>query len=152
MKPVSAFVVVERELVRLGRRWQTSASRTTFAAFVFALVGVVYAGQWFAEDFISVSALAQFGRGLFLTWSGTLFTAIVLLTPTMVAQAIIDEKEEHTLSLLAITRLTPRRILWGTLLSRLVMMETLLLAVMPRSRRPNQRQSNRPLSRSLKRQ
>lgn len=131
MKPVSAFVVVERELVRLGRRWQTSASRTTFAAFVFALVGVVYAGQWFAEDFISVSALAQLGRGLFLTWSGTLFTAIVLLTPTMVAQAIIDEKEEHTLSLLAITRLTPRRILWGTLLSRLVMMETLLLAVMP---------------------
>ncbi len=131
MRPVSAFVVVEREMVRLGRRWQTAAGRTTFATFVFALVGVVYAGQWFAKELISVSALAQLGRGLFLTWSGTLFTAIVVLTPAVVAQAILDEKEEHTLSLLAITRLTPRRILWGTLLSRLVMMETLLLAVVP---------------------
>ncbi|MCO4773601.1 MAG: ABC transporter permease subunit [Deltaproteobacteria bacterium] len=128
---VTPFVVVERELVRLGRRWQTMAGRTVFAGFVFLIVGVAYTAQAAMGDLVSISTLAEIGRGIFLAWEGTLFSAVVLLTPAMVGQAIIDEKEGHTLELLAMTRLTPRRILWGSMLSRLLMMESLILAVMP---------------------
>jgi len=128
---ISPLIVVERELVRIGRRWQTFVARVGFAAAVFLLVGFVYVGQYAVDDILSVTVLAQIGRGLFLTWTTTLFLAVVLITPILVGQAVIDEKEEHTLELLAITMLTPRRILVGTLFSRLVMMESLILAVVP---------------------
>lgn len=107
------------------------AARVGFTAVVFLIVGSVYVGQYAIQDLLSVASLAKIGRGLFLTWAGSLFVAVVLITPVLVGQAVLDEKEEHTLELLAITRITPRRILWGTLLSRLVMMESLILAVTP---------------------
>jgi len=128
---ISPLVVVERELVRLGRRWQTMASRAGFAAMVFLFVGSIYIAQQAAQSLISVTALAQIGRAVFLTWAGSLFGAVILITPVLVGQAVLDEKEDRTLELLAITRLTPRRILWGTLLSRLVMVESLMLAAAP---------------------
>jgi ABC-type transport system involved in multi-copper enzyme maturation permease subunit len=128
---VSTFVVVERELMRLGRRWQTMAARAGFAAIVFAFVSVACGAQYALSDFLSVASLAKVGRAVFVTWTGSLFAAVGLVTPVLVGQAVIDEKESRTLELLAMTRLTPRRILWGTLLSRLLMIESLMLGATP---------------------
>jgi ABC-type transport system involved in multi-copper enzyme maturation permease subunit len=128
---VSTFVVVERELMRLGRRWRTMAARAGFAAIVFAFVSVACGAQYALSDFLSVASLAKVGRAVFVTWTGSLFAAVGLVTPVLVGQAVIDEKESRTLELLAMTRLTPRRILWGTLLSRLLMIESLMLGATP---------------------
>lgn len=128
---VSVGVVVERELVRLGRRWQTVAARATFAAVIFFFVGSAYTAQAAVGRLLPVSALSTIGRTVFLTWAGLLFAGVLVMTPVLVGQAVLDEKEDQTLQLLAITRLSAWRILWGTLLSRLVMMESLILAVLP---------------------
>ena len=57
--------------------------------------------------------------------------AVAALTPILVAQSVIEEREGRTLELMAITRLPPGRILWGKLLSRVLGLELLVLAGMP---------------------
>lgn len=128
---VGIFTVVERELVRLGRRWQTMFLRAGFAALLFVGVGMVLAGQKVFEGAMAVGALSRLGPLVFWGWAGSLLGAAVLVTPVLVGQAVIDERDEQTLELLAMTRLTPRAILLGKLLSRLIVMESLVLATLP---------------------
>ena len=128
---VGVFTVVERELVRLGRRWQTMFLRAGFAALLFVGVGMALAGQKVFEDAMAVGALSRLGPMVFWGWAGSLLGAAVLVTPVLVGQAMIDERDEQTLELLAMTRLTPRAILLGKLLSRLIVMESLVLATLP---------------------
>lgn len=128
---VSPLAVAERELLRLGRRWQTMAVRAGFALVLFFIVGGVYAVQSELSDAMDVTSLHEIGRNLFNTWAGLMMTAVIAVTPLMVGQAIIDEKDEQTLELLAITRLSPDKILWGKLISRLIGVEAMMLAGLP---------------------
>ena len=127
----SPLAVAERELLRLGRRWQTMAVRTGFALLLFLLVGGVYVVQSELKGSLDVVALHGIGRDLFRTWAWLQFASVLAITPLMVGQAIIDEKDEQTLELLAITRLTPEQILWGKLISRLIGVEAMMLAGLP---------------------
>lgn len=128
---LSPMAVAERELLRLGRRWQTMAVRAGFALTLFVLVGGVYAAQLSSRDSFDVTSLHEIGRTLFMTWAWTQFVVVVALTPLLVGQAVIDEKDEQTLELLAITRLSPDQILWGKLVSRLIGVEAIMLAGLP---------------------
>ncbi len=130
MKP-SHMAVAERELLRLGRRWQTMAARTAFGFLLFLLVAGVYAAQMASKDTFDVTSLQEVGRALFMVWAWTQFLVVLAMTPLLVGQAIIDEKDEQTLELLAITRLNPTQILWGKLVSRLIGVEAIMLAGLP---------------------
>ena len=131
MSRVTPLAVAERELLRLGRRWQTMAVRTVFGLVLFLIVGSVYAVQSELAGAMDVTQLHEIGRNLFVTWAGLMFAAVIAVTPLMVGQAIIDEKDEQTLELLAITRLTARQILWGKLISRLIGVEAMMIAGLP---------------------
>ena len=93
---VGVFTVVERELVRLGRRWQTMFLRAGFAALLFVGVGMALAGQKVFEDAMAVGALSRLGPMVFWGWAGSLLGAAVLVTPVLVGQAMIDERDTRS--------------------------------------------------------
>lgn len=127
----SLWAVVERELLRTARRWQTYAMRAAFAAGLLTVVIVYWATSVSSAIAVDRQSLAQSGQIIFQLYVWTQFMVLAALTPIVVAQSIIEEREGGTLDLLAITRLTPGRLLWGKLLSRVIALELLVLAGMP---------------------
>jgi len=127
----SLWAVVERELLRTARRWQTYAMRAAFAAGLLTVVVVYWATQVSDAVMVDRQSLAQSGQIIFALYVWTQFLVLGALTPIVVAQSIIEEREGRTLDLLAITRLSPGRLLWGKLLSRVIALELLILAGMP---------------------
>ena len=127
----SLWAVVERELLRTARRWQTYALRAAFAAGLLAVVLVFWATSVSSAMFTDRQSLAQSGQIIFQLYVWTQFLVLAALTPIVVAQSMIEEREGKTLDLLAITRLPPTRLLWGKLLSRVLALELLVLAGMP---------------------
>lgn len=126
-----AAVVVERELLRASRRWQTAAWRAGFAAVLLAAVALLWqtevdrAYQW------DSTVLSMAGRRIFALYSGLQFFLLVALTPLLVAQAILEERQARTLQLLTMTRLSARSLLSGKVLSRLLVLEAFVLAGLP---------------------
>ena len=127
----SLWAVVERELLRTARRWQTYALRAAFAAGLLTVIVVYWATSVNTAISVDRQSLAQAGQIIFKLYVWTQFLVLGALTPIVVAQSIIEEREGRTLDLLAMTRLTPTRLLWGKLLSRVLSLELLILAGMP---------------------
>jgi len=126
----TAAVVVERELVRASRRWQTYAQRAGFAVVLFGFV-VVYWEQNIISRKWDANTLSQAGKNISEAWGWMQFALLTIVTPVVVAQAIVEEKSARTLELLTTTRLTPRRILAGKLISRMLVLEGLILVGLP---------------------
>jgi len=125
------MVVVERELLRTSRRWQTFAIRTGFAGVLFAFVALLWSAQVGRAVSWRSGELARVGREIFEAWTWLQLLLLAAVTPVVVSQAIVEEKTAGTLELLATTRLSPWRVLWGKLLSRLLTIEALVLAGLP---------------------
>ena len=127
----NAWAVVEREVQRGSRRWQTYAWRFAFAAVLFMAVAAFYEDDldWRME--YDPSALAAIGRDLFFFYSHAQFLLLLLITPVLVSQGIIEERNAKTLELLTISRLRPRAVLLGKVLSALATVYVLLLAGLP---------------------
>ena len=128
----SPLIVVTRELMRASRRWQTWAQRAVFAGVLLAFVGALWAKSVGQHD-ASYPALeySHVGRWIFEVYSVLQVLLLAALTPIVVSQAIIEEKNHRTMELMAITRLSPRAFLWGKLLSRLLTLEILVFAGLP---------------------
>ena len=127
----SLLVVVRRELVRNGRRWQTWALRTGFAAGLFVLVAVLWADRIPTLEAVDRVALGRTGGMLFRAFVGMQTVGLVAITPILVASAVIEERDGGTLQLLALTRLSPGQILWGKVLSRVLLLELVVLGGLP---------------------
>jgi ABC-type Na+ efflux pump permease subunit len=127
----SVFAIIERELIRTARRWQTFGLRAAFAGILLSLVVIFWAAEVADAITVDKQSLAQSGRTIFQIYVWTQWAVLGALTPIVVAQSIIEEKEGRTLDLLAITRLPIGRILWGKLVSRIISLELLILAGMP---------------------
>ncbi len=133
MSPPSApslLVVAHRELVRTGRRWQTWAIRCGFAGALLVLVVAIWS-RIPALEVVDRVALGSTGRQLFRAFVGLQTAGIVLLTPILVTNAVIEERDGGTLQLLALTRLRPGSILWGKVLSRVLLMELVVIGGLP---------------------
>lgn len=126
-----AGVVLERELLRTSRRWQTAGLRAGYALVMLLVIGFAWRDRVLDVLAWDPSALSRAGRYIFEGYTVVQSMMLVLLTPILVAQAIIEERNAGTLRLLAITRLTPRRLLVGKLASRLVVLEAIILAGLP---------------------
>ena len=124
-------VVLERELLRASRRWQTAGLRASYAAVLLIVIGFFWREQVLKALEYDPTALSWAGRRIFEGYTFVQCWMLVLLTPILVAQGIIEERNAGTLKLLAITRLTPRRLLVGKLASRLLMVEAVVLAGLP---------------------
>ncbi len=124
-------VVVERELLRASRRWQTAALRAGNAAVMLALVAFLWKERVLDALEWDPTALSWAGRRVFEGYTAVQTWLLVLLTPILVSQGIIEERNAGTLKLLAITRLRPRDLLLGKLASRLLTIETVILAGLP---------------------
>ena len=125
--------ILFREAARTSRRWQTFAARTGFSA---ALIGVLLLGIHGAvtatsSSLVDSADLAWLGKGLFTAFSVAQLGLAILLAPLMTATAVIEEAEEGTLDLLVLTRLDSGQIIAGKVVSRLLVLTTVVLGALP---------------------
>ncbi|TNE86505.1 MAG: ABC transporter permease [Deltaproteobacteria bacterium] len=122
--------VIAREAVRSSRRWQTYGLRFGFASLLFALVLAAWTEQihTIMDD---PAAAARLGHGLFTLYSAAQIFLVAIIAPVVVGQAISEEREDGTLQLLTLTRLSAAEILWSKLTSRLLILGTLVLSSLP---------------------
>jgi ABC-type Na+ efflux pump permease subunit len=131
-RSVSSAVLL-REAARTSRRWQTYAFRTGFSGI---LLTVLLLGIWGAvsatrSDVVDVARLAELGRGLFITFSVVQTLLALLLAPLVTASAITEETDERTLEMLVLTRLVPEQILTAKILSRILVLVTVVCGALP---------------------
>ncbi|MCO4772050.1 MAG: hypothetical protein KDA24_18605, partial [Deltaproteobacteria bacterium] len=126
-----AGTIVEREVLRGQRRWQTFAFRGGFATALFGLFVLQYRDLTAWQDWSRPSDMAYVGERLFeMTMFGQ-WWLLGLLTPILVAQGIVEEKNQGTLDLLAISQITPAQLLRGKVYSSLSHVGLLVLAGLP---------------------
>jgi ABC-type transport system involved in multi-copper enzyme maturation permease subunit len=123
--------VLERELLRAARRKNTYILRTAFAAGLLLLLGSFWIDRVEYAMSYDRGRLAGIGQELFQGYMWLQFCVLGIITPILVAQSVIEERDEKTIELLAITHLSPEGILWGKLLSCILGMGSLVLAGTP---------------------
>lgn len=131
-RSVSSAVLL-REAARTSRRWQTYAARAGFSG---VLLTVLLLGIWGAvsatrEAVVDVANLANLGRGLFIAFSVVQTLLALVLAPLFTASAITEETDERTLEMLVLTRLVPEQILTAKILSRILVLVTVVCGALP---------------------
>ena len=127
----SLLAVSERELLRGGRRWQTWGMRALFAGVLLVFLVLVWAAEVVDGTEATRQGIAEVGRRLVRGYGVFQLLVLAAVTPVVVAQGVIEERDGGTLPLLAITRLAPARIVGGRLLARLVGLMLLAVAGLP---------------------
>lgn len=125
------LTVVQREFLRDGRRWQTWALRTGFVTALYVLLALLWAERTGGAETLDRVAIGRTGRVLFQAFVAAQTVALVLITPVLVATAVIEERDGGTLPLLALTRLSPAGILGGKVLARVLQIELVVLGGLP---------------------
>jgi ABC-type transport system involved in multi-copper enzyme maturation permease subunit len=123
--------LLARELTRQSSQARHYVFRTILAAVLLAvgylyLAGLLEAGR-------ALGRMAGLGSGprLFNTVAGLELLAILVFVPALTCGAIAGEKERNTLAILLTTRLGPVTIVLEKLLSRLVVIFSLLFLSLP---------------------
>lgn len=122
-----SIAVLLREVVRASRRWRTYALRAGWAAMLVVLL----LGTYQALEGADVAELSSLGRERFIGFAIFQMVLVGLVAPVLVGQGIVEERLDGTLDLVAITRLTPSRILIGKLLSRLLVIFLIVMGSFP---------------------
>jgi len=128
--------VIVRETARTSRQWRTYAGRVLFSG---VLLGVLIAASaatatasrasWIGSG--DTADLAWVGRALFVGFAVCEVIVAAVAAPLVVAAAVIEEREEQTLDLLVMTRLSPVGILGAKLVSRLLLLLMMVLGALP---------------------
>jgi ABC-type transport system involved in multi-copper enzyme maturation permease subunit len=131
-RSVSSAVLL-REAARTSRRWQTYASRAGFSGvlLVVLLLGIWGAVSATRSAMVDVASLASLGRGLFIAFSVVQTLLALILAPLVTASAITEETDERTLEMLVLTRLRPEQILTAKILSRVLVLVTVVCGALP---------------------
>ena len=121
--------ILLREANRNARRWQTYAARVAFSATLFTVLLTLV---WLAvSGLVSTANLGWLGRGLFIAFTVGQLGLAMLVAPLMTSQAFIEEIDDKTLETLILTRLRPRQILAGKLVSRILLLLMIVLGALP---------------------
>ena len=126
----SGAAIFFREAFRNARRWQTYASRAGFAGVMLGMVLLVWYFQVESPSF-DPGRMGKVGRTIFEFYSYIQFWLMCVLAPIVVSQGIVEEKEDRTLDMLAITRLSPGQIVRGKLFSRLLVLLVIIASGTP---------------------
>ena len=126
----SGAAIFFREAFRNARRWQTYASRTGFAAVMLGMVLLIWYFQVESPSF-DPARMGKVGRTIFQFYSYIQFWLMCILAPIVVAQGIVEEKEDRTLDMLAITLLSPGQIVRGKLMSRVLVLLVIIASGTP---------------------
>ncbi len=129
--------LLRRELTEMAQRKRTYAVRSVGA--VLLLTGTWYGLSQLSFALSTVPSAGGFspltvlgtGGALFRMLVPFLFLAVPLLAPALFAPAITSEKEQNTLGMLLITRLSPWTIVLEKFLSRLVPLVSVLMLISP---------------------
>ena len=122
--------ILMREAARTSRRWQTHAARLGFSGM---LIGGLLLAIWVAVEapFADKADLGWLGRGLFIGIATLQFGMAILLAPLMCAAALIEESDQGTLDLLVLTRLKSSQVVTSKVLSRILILLTLVFGALP---------------------
>lgn len=125
--------VLMRESTRTSRRWQTYATRAGFSGALLALLLFgIYASIYFtSSDWFDQSDNAVMGRVLFVGFTVIQMVIALFMAPMMTSRAIIEERTEGTLDLLVLTPLDARSLLGAKVLSRILLLLTVVLGSLP---------------------
>jgi len=122
--------VLMREANRTSRRWQTYATRTMFSAILMGFT-VVAIYMFTHVTVIDRSQLSWLGRGLFIGFAVVQTLLAFVFAPLMVSRAIIEERVDGTVELLVLTKLTPDAVLSAKVMSRVLLLLTVILGALP---------------------
>ncbi|MEO0602841.1 MAG: ABC transporter permease, partial [Myxococcota bacterium] len=125
--------ILFREAARTSRRWQTYGARMLFSG---VLVGVVLLGLRVSLGAsrsvgFDVAQLSRIGDTLFTIFCIVQLGMAMVLAPLTTAAAIIEERNDRTFDLLMLTHLEPSQIFGGKVLSRILVLLTVVLGAMP---------------------
>lgn len=124
---VSLFGPVFRwEVVRVSRRGLWHIIRLLFAV---ALLAYLYA-QWGQQE-LKQNELSLYSEQMASIYYYLQRWAVILLTPLLVCNAILDERQRQTLPLLLSTMLGAREIVLGKMTARLLGLMTILATGLP---------------------
>lgn len=118
-----------RSRMRGGRAFTILA---VYVGILCAALMLILSVAWneYSRD-MTVQAAAEIGRGTFMTLALVQLALVALMAPAFTSGTITLEREQLTLDLLRLTRLTSRDILWGKLLSSLSYLGILIAASVP---------------------
>ncbi len=124
-------MVLLREALSQSRRPRTWWLRQLFAGAPLGIVVLFWTATLESATTVDASQFGQAGRSLFGIYAATQLFLVTLIAPALVAQGIIEEREDRTLDLLVLSRLSAADVLWGKVGSRLLTLLTLIAAGLP---------------------
>lgn len=124
------------DLVGIARRQRVTLARVAYGLTLLAALLVLYTEKLPRADLFSggrvrAEDLASFGEAFFAAFLVVQFTAVILITPALAANALGDERSSNRLLFLLTTNLTNREIFAGKLLTRLLQVGFLVLTGLP---------------------
>ena len=125
--------VVVKELRTRMRGLKAFVVMGAYVLFLAAILLITYAALWAASHFPGGQSLVNQKLGLHLfgslVWTQTILLSLIV--PALASGALTAELESKTIELLALTRLTPGRIVLGKLLSSFLYSMMLLVISLP---------------------
>ena len=120
------------ELLRLGRGGALPKARVALALTMLVGLGLAYRSAVFrGRDDISIARVSLVAENYLVAYLAVQILAVVVLTPAVAAGAISDEKERGRLDFLRSSMLTPREIVLGKYLGRVLHLLGILATGLP---------------------
>lgn len=123
------------ELLTTARRARYYFMRAFYAIILLYIVWQNYASafHWYGNrsDQVSIQRISQFALTTFASLLIAQVIAVLVLTPTLTAGVIADEKQRKTLHYLLASRLSSAEIVLGKLLARLLHLIVFMTLVVP---------------------
>jgi ABC-type transport system involved in multi-copper enzyme maturation permease subunit len=120
-----------KELSGIARRWQTYVGRGLYVGLIGLIVGIFWMNLSRGNDWMSPSAYAELGRGLFYSFFAIQMLVVTFGGMSAASDMITREVRGGTLGLLALTPLTPWRIVAGKWKASLLQTSTGILCGAP---------------------
>jgi ABC-type transport system involved in multi-copper enzyme maturation permease subunit len=123
------------ELLTTARRARYYAVRALYASILLFVLYQTYSSYFWWRGGVtgtySIRQMSDFAKGMFASIAYVQLFAILVLTPTLVAGVIADEKQRKTLHYLLASRLTSAEIVLGKLAARLLHVGVFLAIALP---------------------
>jgi ABC-type transport system involved in multi-copper enzyme maturation permease subunit len=125
--------VLTKDLITRMRGAKAFVIQGIYVGILTAMMGIAYLTWWLSHQFTgaTMAMSSDLGRMLYMLIFETQAALVVLITPALTAGAITVEHEQRTYELLACSRISPRAVINGKLLSGWLFSVMLLTCSLP---------------------